>query len=274
MEVIPIAVVAGLFLLWRRQKRHVAPAADVGALPWVEGMNWNVVRPLMRAESRHLLKHPAFLVGIAITPLIMLLSTSNDQEWDAIWLRSSPAIALGLVSPGWTIIVATNLLALRARRTGADELFAAAPAPQPVRTSGLLLLAVPAAAVAAVISIAMVVIVEATKHPFGSVNVGDLVTGILIVAGAVTVGVTVARFLPWPAFGFAAVAAVIVIQARIFELASWPWNRSEADPARFLGFLAEATRACSGSLEIRPTEWHVLYVLGLIAVMACVALAR
>src|SRR3954469_21578618 len=97
MELIPIAVVAGLFLLWRRQKRRVAPAADIGALPWVEGPNWRGVGPLMRAESRHLLKHPAFLVGIAVTPLMMVLSTASDQEGNATWLRLSPAIALGLV---------------------------------------------------------------------------------------------------------------------------------------------------------------------------------
>ena len=62
-----------------------------------------------------------------------------------------------------------------------------------------------------------------------------LAAGLLIVAGSVTVGVAVARWLPHAALGMVAAIACAVIQARFFQVKSWPWNQTEGYPFRFLG---------------------------------------
>ena len=270
MELVLLLLVVALILWWRR--RHAVPVVpvDLGPLPWVEGVDWRVVRPLMRAEARFFLRHPAFLIGVLATPLMLVAATSDESSWH----RLAPGIALAIVPLGWATIVTTTLLTLRARRSGANELLASAPAPQPVRSAALLLTGVPAAAVAAVIAAAWVALLFVLKDTSGSVVVADVATGVLIVAGAVTVGVSVARFLPRPVFGFAAAIAVMFIQARFFELDAWPWYRTEAEPERFLAFLAEPTSVGTAVLEVRPSGWHLLYLIGLIAVMACVALSR
>src|SRR5688572_21617478 len=105
----------------------------MGPVGWGAGGNWLVVRPLARADLRRVLRHPAFLVGVLLTPLMLLPAT----EYATTWREASGGIALALVPLGWLTIIATNLVALRARRTGADELLAALPAPQPVRTSAM-----------------------------------------------------------------------------------------------------------------------------------------
>lgn len=268
MELVLIAIAIFLILRWRR--KGVAPlSSEVGPVGWVPGADWRVMRPLARAEMRQLVRHPAFLVGIAITPLMLFASTSEEEVWAGL----SPAISLALVPLAWTVIVAADMIVLRPRRTAVDELFAAAPAPQPVRTAGSLFMAVPATAVAALFTAGTVAFLLSHDRP-GSVNVGDVAAGPLLVAGGAVVGVAVARFLRWPVFGFAAAFAVAFIQARFFEIATWPWYRAEADPIRFLAFHVEPTSVRVEALEVRPSLWHLVYLVGLIAVMACVALAR
>lgn len=269
MELILIFVVAGLVVLWRRRRGYVMRSSEVGAVGWVPGTNWGVLRPLARAEMRQLVRHPAFLIGIAVTPLMLFASTSEE----AVWAGLSPAISLAFVPLAWTVIVAADLRVLRPRRTAVDELFSAAPAPQPVRTAGSLFMAVPAAAVAAAFTVGTVVFLLLSDPP-GSVNVGDVAVGPLLVAGGAVVGVAVARFIPRPVFGFAAAFAVSFIQARFFELEAWPWYRTEADPFRFLAFHVEPTSLRVDALEVRPSAWHLVYLVALIAMMACVALAH
>lgn len=272
MELLLVLLAVGIPLwLHRRARGEVAAPAEVGPVGWARGTCWAVARPLARADTRRLLRHPAFVVGVLLTPLMLAAATLTEET---SWWRISPATALALVPLGWATIIASNLLCLQPRRTGADELFAAAPAPQPVRTAGLILSAVPAAAVAAVLAVGWLVILDGGGDLTGSPRPLEISAGLLIVAGSVTVGVGVARWLPGAGFGILAAVATAVIQARFFEVASWPWNRSEADPLRFLGFLAGPTSAGGPDLEIRPAGWHLVYLAGLVLVMAGIALAR
>jgi hypothetical protein len=276
MPLIAIAVV--VFLVARRfsparsRARAGSPdvLAEVGPLGWAAGTNWHVVRPLARADARRVLRHPAFVAGVLVTPLMLVAASSSDDTWR----RLSGAIALALVPLGWLTIVAVNLLALRPRRTGADELFAALPAPQPVRSCGLLASAVVPVGAAAVLAGGWIVLLSTRDGFTGSPHWAEIAAGLLIVAGSVAVGVGTARWLPGAAFGVGAAIATMVIQARFFDVATWPWNRPESDPMRFLGFLAQVTSVGDGTLEIRPAGWHLVYLAGLIVVMVGVVLAR
>lgn len=268
--VLVVAVGLALFLV-RRFRAPVAAPAEVGAVGWAPGARWAVARPLARVEAGRLLRHPAFVVGVVLTPLMLAAATGSESSW---W-RIGPSVALALVPLGWATIIAANLLALQPRRTGADELFAAAPAPQPVRSVGLMLSGLAASAVAGALALAWLIYMATGSRTYtGSLRPAEVVPGLLIVAGSVTVGVGVARWIPHVAFGIAAAFATAIIQARFFELSAWPWYRTEADPLRFLAFLADNTSVGVPALEIRPAGWHVAYLVGLVLLMACAALAR
>lgn len=272
MEFIPIAAVVFLVIrLLSRRTVATDSGAIVGPVGWAAGTDWRVVGPLARADGRRLLRHPSFITGVILTPLMLLAATESENDWRGV----SAAIALALVPLGWLTIVATNLLALRPRRTGADELFAALPAPQPVRSGALLAAAVGPVLVAAILAVAWVGLAGTRGDELrGSPEWKEIAVGVLIVAGSVCVGVAVARWLPNAAFGVLAAVATVFIQARFLDMTTWPWDRSEGDPLRFLAFIADPTSAGADFLEVRPAGWHLLYLGGLVVVMAGVALAR
>jgi len=274
MELLVLAAVG--FLVFRRLNRRavaVDSGAIVGPVGWSGETNWRVARPLARADLRRVLCHPAFIAGVMIlTPLMLFLAATESEN---NWRNASAAIALALVPLGWLTIVATNLVALRPRRTGTDELFATLPAPQPVRSSALLATAIGPVLVAAMLAVACVGLLATRGDEMrGSPQWAEIAVGLLIVAGSVCVGVAVARWLPSPGFGMLAAVATVLIQARFLDMTTWPWDRSEGDPLRFLAFIAQPTSAAADFLEVRPAGWHLLYLGGLVVVMAGVALAR
>jgi hypothetical protein len=273
--VIPVlAIIAGvIYLAVRSARRDRSAVPEIGPVGWVSGTRWATVVPLARVELRRFLVHPAFLVGVALTPAILRLGTVPDES--DTWLGLSTGIALALAPLGWFTIAAAQLVTTRPARTGADALFASLPAPEPTRTAGLLATTiVTAGLVAAVLATLAVALMERGDRVLaGSPDVSEIAAGVFIVAGAVTVGVALGRFLPHPLFAVGGAIAVIMIQARFFEPTSWPWNHDEASPVRFFGFLGRTTSAWP-QLEYRPAEWHLIYLAGLIGIMAIVAFAR
>jgi len=266
-----IAVVALASWKLRPRRGAIDPASIVGPVASSPTTVWGVVAPLARAETRRVLLHPAFIVGVLLTPLMLLAATSDPESWRAV----SGGVALGLVPLGWMTIIASNLVALRPSRSGTEELLAALPAPQSTRTGAMLATVVGPTVIAAVFAVASLVLVgRGTTVLSGSPEPLETLAGILIVAGAVTVGVAVARWLPGGGWGIAAVFVVIFLQARFLDVTTWPWNRPQGDPMRFIGFLAEGTNAGVNFLEFRPAGWHLVYLAALSVLMGGVALAR
>jgi len=270
-----VVVVAFVASRLNRRSGRSGVAVETGPVGWVAGVDWRVVRPLARADLRRVLRHPAFLVGVLLTPLMLLPAT----EFASSWLDASGGIALALVPLGWSTIIATNLVALRPRRTGTEELFATLPAPQPVRTTALLATAVGPVVVASVLAVAWVVALgfgypRRSGELRGSPQWAEIGVGVLIVAGSVCVGVGVARWVRHAGFGTLAAIATMVIQVRFLDVTTWPWSRPAGDPLRFLAFIAEDAKTGADFLQVRPAGWHLLYVGGLVVTMAGVALAR
>jgi hypothetical protein len=268
VELIIVAVI--VYFAIRGLKRAGTPVAGTPLVGWVPGTKWRVLVPLGRTDVRLVLRHPAFVVGVLVTPLMLFAATESVTSWR----YASAGIALGLVPLGWLTIIAVDLVMLRPRRTGTDELFATLPTPQPVRTSAMLSAAIGPVIVSIVLAVAWVLVVSSRDAVRGSPRWAEIAAGVLIVAGSVCVGVAVARWLPNPGFGVLAAAATMVIQARFLDVTTWPWDRTEGDQLRFLGFLASPTGVVDDFLEVRPAGWHLAYLGGLVVVMAGVALAR
>ena len=128
--------------------------------------------PLARAENRRLVRHPAFITGIVLTPLMLWAATIADHTAREHWRGLSTDVALALVPLGWFTIVATNLLALRPNRTGTVELFAALPAPQPVRTAGALSAMAAAVTAAVLLATGWVILLGARGGTVGTPRLG------------------------------------------------------------------------------------------------------
>lgn len=278
MSDVPLIVIAAviIFVFWRLRRRGAAAdrVGGLGPVGWVAKTNWRVVRPLARADLWRVLRHPALLAGVLMTPLMLLPAT----EYSTTWRDASGGIALALVPLGWMTIIATNLVALRSRRTGADELFGTLPAPQPVRTSALLATAIGPVIVATLFAAGWVAFMsgyEFRGHALsGSPEWTEIGAGMLIVAGSVCVGVSVARWLRHAGFGVLGAIATLILNVRFLDVTTWPWARPDGDPMRFIAFIAPDANTGAEFLEVRPAGWHVLYVGGLVVVMAGVALAR
>ncbi|MEO6572129.1 MAG: hypothetical protein ABIO83_11355, partial [Ilumatobacteraceae bacterium] len=257
-----------------RRRRELGPPPEQGPVGWTVGTRWLTLVPLARAENRRLIRQPTFVTGIVLTPLMLWAATIADHTSRGHWRGLSADVALALVPLGWFTIVATNLLVLRPSHTGIAELFAALPAPQPVRTAGALSAMAAAGAAAVLFATGWVIFLGVRGGAVGAPQWGEIGAGVLVVIGAVTVGVAVGRWLPFAAFGIVAAVTVSVIQARFLDDTTWPWNMPYSHPVRFLGFLAEPTSVGDPALEIRPAWWHLVYLAALITVMCAVALAR
>ena len=122
----------------RSRNQLVAAPIETGSeVSWSADADWRVAPQVARVEARRLLLHPAFVAGVLVTPLMLLLAIDSETTG----LRASTGMALGMVPLGWMTIVATDLIVLRSRRSRTEELFVSLPAPYSVRTAGFLLLA-------------------------------------------------------------------------------------------------------------------------------------
>src|SRR3972149_6460227 len=101
MELLVIAAV--VFVVFRLLSRHAAAAntgastgALVGPVGWVAGTEGRVVGRLPRADTRRVLRHPAFIAGVILTPLMLVAATESENNW----LSVSGGTALALVPLG------------------------------------------------------------------------------------------------------------------------------------------------------------------------------
>jgi hypothetical protein len=94
-----------------------------------------LVRELASAESRRLLRHPAFLSLLGLAVLTFGGGAFGEEVADVL-NRDDVDISLLLTLVAWGTLLATNLAALRGRRDRAGELYETLPAPGASRTLG------------------------------------------------------------------------------------------------------------------------------------------
>ncbi|MBW3652256.1 MAG: hypothetical protein KY433_01430 [Actinobacteria bacterium] len=264
----------------------VAPTAQrprAGAAPFAFRA---AVFALARIEGRRLIGHPIFVAGIVLSVAFTLsLASAANVGGDYFALLGPTLLPLGLAT-----LVVSNLAALRWRRGGTAELYRALAAPPHARTlAHLLALAWPTAVAAVLVAAAFAWFgawdgLDVTREGAVATPAAvDLAQGPLAVAALGALGIALARWIPYPP------AAMLAAVAFFFpQMMFTSWNLQGA-AGWFLPFVnpAQSSRApdsswpCSADQQwpcildrFAPLHWHLVYVAGLVVLLAAVALLR
>lgn len=242
----------------------VAYRRSVGAI------DLRVILQLAIHEGRRLVRHPIFIGGAALSLAFFGLLTWNL----APVLHRDDAHSIGALLPlaAATLIVA-NLAAIRGERDGASELYRGTPTSASVRTLAHLLSLAWAVAGAAVLMVVMFVYL-ALDDPVGTPRLSELATGPATVLLLGCLGVLLGRWKHHIAIAPIAVVLVIAIEIMLIQ----PVVGFKISHSR-LPWLAPwvPTSLTSGvppELVVRPADWHLLYLSGLIAIVGAGAVLR
>ena len=256
-----------------------------------------VVLSLARAESRRLLRHPFFLVGLTLSAV--RLATERDISPAKVgydWYSGSVGgtyMDLGGAALLWlalATLVSLNLAALRGHRDRTEETYRSLPAGARSRTAAQLLAVAWPFGIGAVLVGAGFLYVGADRGLFvdyaGRTAVpsrfelaqGPLVVLVLGVLG-VALGVWVPRFSVTLIVAFAIFATEWIFVFSVGVLSSLHWLVPLADPAEYTragAHFPPATPKEDGlaGFAVGAAGWHLLYLTALAIVLAALALLR
>jgi hypothetical protein len=247
-------------------------SAAVSLHPRVDGVAAHprmapAVVALARVEGRRLITHPAIIVTIALAvvqSVPFLLSRDATSEHDVGWILQ---VSAGVISLG--ALLAANLLALKSRRDGSEELFRSAPLSPAARTVALALAAVWVMAMITLFLLAGDVAIRAAGRGAATDSgrslfpLFDLVQGPLMMGLFVLFGIAVARWVPR---AFAGPVAVV----GLFVMVNVAGNA--ADDASWLRLVPFGPRFLDDRAGLEAL--HVAYLVGLAAAVLALALLR
>lgn len=230
-------------------------------------MSARSILALARREGVRLIRHPTFLAGVLLTAVALVVIMGPATEGSAPVMHRDVAGTGILFFPlaGMTLIAA-NLAVLRSRRHGSEELFEATPATPAGRTIAHLVSLVWAFGIAVVLAVAWVVYWKASGS-VGSLDVFELATGPVLVAGGGAVGVLIGRLVPASLLAPVVVIAVGAIEAGFVSF------QPEANPARWWAPWVPPVGEAA-DLWVRPSGLHVAYLLAIIATLGACAVLR
>lgn len=225
--------------------------------PASSGKEGAVVLALGRVEARHLLRHPLFLAGAALS---LLLSLPGPYLQAPVLHRDDITTAIWLLPLAGATLLVVNLAVLRARRHDTTELYESLPTSPSAHTGGHLVSLGAAAVVAALVVVASVAYMVALGGIWAP-SAAELATGPAIVVLAGALGVLAARWAPSPTVAPVLLVALGAVAASLSGSLGWfaPWIGIDTMPRE---------------LFIRPAGWHLLYLLGVAGLVAVAALWR
>jgi hypothetical protein len=225
---------------------------------------------LARVEGRRLVRHPIVLGGAALSLAAFIV----PMWWQAPVLhREDVLTGLTLLPLAGATLLATNLAALRSRRHGTEDLYDSMATPPSRRTVGHLLSVGWAAALGAAI-VAVDILSLLPSDPAGSPRILELLVGPALVALAGCTGILVARW--WPTVVAGPISLVALISLALLFVQSLPSSFDASIPDRFLLPWAPLSLewGVAPELVVRPAGWHLVYLAGLILVVASATLVR
>lgn len=231
-----------------------------------------VVRALGRAEARAWLSSPWFAVGLALCLLEIGLFGFVFAQEDAISWRNLfvlyPIMAFPLTGMA---VVGAHFAVTRGHRDRSEEIFAACPAAEDLRTGAHLLSSwVPI--VASAITFAALGVAVAFNSPkiygFRRSSLGDIAAALLLPACGAALGVALARWARWSLVPLVSVVLLVPAIVMVGNLGAPHWsNLRQLSPwPRYPGHDLLFTQ--------RHVWSHLAWLAGLGALMGLVALAH
>lgn len=243
------------------------------------------VRQLARVEGARLLRHPVVLVALA-------LSIAYTIAWSQLLGGDYFAVSGSGLLPLLAALVATNLAALRSRRSDTDELYDSLPAPARTRTLAHLLslgwLFAGCALYVAAFTVALggldgfaIRYDGATLTP----SIAELAQGPAAVTAVAAIGIALARWIPFLPTGSVLAAGLVLFQmpATSWNLQSaWTWflpivNAAETPPHTSFPCdnSGDGVSWCGEPVfQVTAVGWHLAYLAGIAVVAGALALMR
>ena len=217
---------------------------------------------LALTEARRMLLHPAML-AIALIVLVAVVADPGQPTQRSVLADGLEYIFL--LYYGLAVLFAANLVASSARRSGLESQFQAAPVSAQARTVASCLavlgLVVPAGLAAA----ASHALTYAGETDPKALSVAELLVIPLCALGAGMLGVTVARWLPWPGAALLVGVLLVLWVGATHELDTWAW---------FVPWSTSHTWTGLPALEGGSQRWHAVYLVGLAGLAALAAVLR
>ncbi len=260
VAVIAAVIVGGSLHRWWDRSRNLCFGDEAGST--------TSTFAFARFEARQVLTHPTWIITLvfclALTGLLIALEASSGADgtddvvtWFAI---------IGFPLAGLALIVSTHRIGTRSRRDHTDELVAATPTAPRARTAGLLIACLAPLPVF-IAGIALVTAATQLTNPYAArptiSNVVPFVAFVLPGLGGAVVGVLLSRWMPF------AVAPLLGIVAII-----WLNNGPDHLHPRFRWLRVGVEGSYGGRFDIRPEGLLLVFIGGLVALGACLALWR
>lgn len=254
-----IAVVIGAGLALRRwdESRNLRFTDEAGSNTGL----W----ALARVDGRRMALHPAWLITVGFFGAItVFFSHLDDQTISAGVFEGFTYVAIPL--GGLALVGVGHRLGTRSRRNNLEELEAATPTAPRTRTASLLVACLAPLPVAALAAAALTVAVRLVVPRPAPVTASALLSqsGFLwVIVGGGVVGVLLSRWLPVAAAPLLGIVAIIFLN-----------NGPDHLHPRYRWLRPAVELDIGGAFDIRPERWQVTFVLGLVALGACLALLR
>lgn len=223
-----------------------------------------VVAAIARAHARRMLAHPLLWLATALSVAVLIelgRSASGVPELS----RFSTFVGLGSAPLAAAALLVAHGNVSRPRRDGTGPLFSSLAARARHRSAGHLLGSL-AAVVPAILLTAGWAGALVALGTTGSLDVAELAVGPAVVALASVAGSAAATWAPQRFAGVAALGLFATIQLTLHDI--------PRGTLHWLGWWQTVTWHTSADLWIRPSWNHLAYLLGVTAVLACIAVLR
>lgn len=240
----------------------------------VQRPGWPVAIQLARREGRRMLRHPVMWVGALLSLALFGLFT-----WHlAPVLHREDASAAGSLLPlACATLIVAHLAMSRAARNATEELYETTASSSGLRTLGHLASLAYAVGLG-ILLLGVMFVYMLFDSPVGSPSPAELAGGLGVVVLFGAIGIAVGRWKPHPALGPMAVVVAVGLEILLIQpiVDVQSTNAMVATRAPWLApwVPTSMTGEVAPELVVRPSGWHLLYLIGLVIVVAAFALSR